>query len=58
MIIGTLESGGGIVSMDEKINRGQAAKAERESANQPAGPPGGPPGKSGQPPGKGHDKKK
>lgn len=36
VIIGTLAAGGGLVAMDEKINRGQAAKAER----QPKVPPG------------------
>jgi len=36
VIIGTLAAGGGLVAMDEKINRGQAAKAEK----QPKVPPG------------------
>jgi hypothetical protein len=53
VIIGTLESGGGVVAMDEKINRGQAAKgqaakAEAGSRANPsqAGPKKEPPGQS------------
>lgn len=53
VIIGTLESGGGIVSMDEKINKGQAAKAgdkqpggSAKAGDSPAGRPAEPPGQS------------
>lgn len=43
MIIGTLESGGGIVTMNEKINRGQSGGAESRGKKPDKPPPGGPP---------------
>ncbi|MBN1835940.1 MAG: hypothetical protein JW820_08815 [Spirochaetales bacterium] len=47
VIIASLEAGGGIVAMDEKINRGQAAKARKKAGKPPdAGPPKEPPGQA------------
>ncbi|MBN1837411.1 MAG: hypothetical protein JW820_16270 [Spirochaetales bacterium] len=58
VIVATLESGGGIVSMHDRIERGRAGKsraAERGQSGPPAGSPhGGPPG--GVPPGQARDK--
>ncbi len=48
VIIGSLESGGGVVAMDEKINRGQTVRTDARSRESPpqAGPKKEPPGQS------------